>query len=303
MIRAIIIAWLSFASVATAAELDEEFVAKWGDKRHELVQLKFGQTHYELSGPPDGDLAVLVHGVSGPMTAWDKNINFLNENRVQTLRYDLYGRGFSDRLKTDYALDLFVAQLRNLVDAITPDRKFYLVASSFGCVVAAEFANRFPTRVRGLVLIGPAGFPIEVPFLASLRDVPLLGDFLFWLAGESTIIEQNRKYFVDEGAWEQHKEYYTDQLRQPGSAKAILSTMRNSPVQSYVEGYDRLDDTHIKTTVIWGRNDATFPYENAEVLRGVMPDIMLHTIENSAHLPQFERPDEVNPLLLQALQQ
>ena len=61
------------------------------------MRLSDGFTHYELGGPPTGHLVVLAAGFSVPYYIWDPTFSALTEAGVRVLRYDYYGRGFSDR--------------------------------------------------------------------------------------------------------------------------------------------------------------------------------------------------------------
>src|SRR5574338_937329 len=91
-----------------------------------FIRLSDGFTHYELSAPPrprqgaeTGSRAVvLVHGFSVPYFIYDPTFEFLTRSGLRVLRYDLFGRGFSDRPDTEYNLDLFVRQLGELLDEL-----------------------------------------------------------------------------------------------------------------------------------------------------------------------------------------
>ncbi|MFX1507287.1 MAG: alpha/beta fold hydrolase, partial [Promethearchaeota archaeon] len=74
----------------------------------EFIQLSRGYTHYELDGPVDGDITVLVHGFSTPLFIWNPTFELLVREGFRVLRYDLYGRGYSDRPVLKYTMDLFV---------------------------------------------------------------------------------------------------------------------------------------------------------------------------------------------------
>jgi pimeloyl-ACP methyl ester carboxylesterase len=63
----------------------------------EFIKISDGVVHYELEGPSNGDLVVLVHGFSAPFFVWDPTFKFLVNNGFRVLRYDLFGRGYSDR--------------------------------------------------------------------------------------------------------------------------------------------------------------------------------------------------------------
>jgi pimeloyl-ACP methyl ester carboxylesterase len=60
----------------------------------EFIQLSDGFTHYELDGPEEGDVIVLVHGFSTPLFIWDPTYEYLLDKGFKVLRYDLYGRGW-----------------------------------------------------------------------------------------------------------------------------------------------------------------------------------------------------------------
>ena len=62
-----------------------------------FVQLTSGVTHYELSNPEVNETVVLVHGFSVPYFIYDPTFAFLTQAGLRVLRYDLFGRGFSDR--------------------------------------------------------------------------------------------------------------------------------------------------------------------------------------------------------------
>ncbi|MBC7260381.1 MAG: alpha/beta fold hydrolase, partial [Chloroflexi bacterium] len=133
----------------------------------QFVRLPDGVVHYELAGPPDGQPVVLIHGFSVPYYIWDPTFPALAEAGFRTLRYDLYGRGFSDRPETEYTLDLFVRQLLNLLQALGMERPVDVVGLSMGGPIAVSFTDRYPEHVRKLVLIDPAGLSFPKPKLSN----------------------------------------------------------------------------------------------------------------------------------------
>src|SRR5687767_5114610 len=122
-----------------------------------FVQLSDGFTHYELSNPEAEETVVLAHGFSVPYFIYDPTFAFLTQAGFRVLRYDLFGRGFSDRPETRYNIDLFVRQLGDLLDALHLTRPVSLVGLSTGGPITATFTLRIPERVDKLVLIDPVG--------------------------------------------------------------------------------------------------------------------------------------------------
>src|ERR1043165_8585200 len=77
----------------------------------QYVRLPDGMTHYEVGGPDTGRRVVLVHGFSVPYYIWDSTFIALTNAGFRVARYDLLGRGYSDRPDTRYNLDLYDRQL------------------------------------------------------------------------------------------------------------------------------------------------------------------------------------------------
>ena len=64
-----------------------------GEAPGDYVKLDHGWVHYEILGPLDGSLVLLVHGFSVPCYIWDPIIHALTSAGFRVLRFDLYGRG------------------------------------------------------------------------------------------------------------------------------------------------------------------------------------------------------------------
>ena len=84
----------------------------------QFVRLTNGYTHYEIAGPPAGRVVVLVAGFSVPYYIWDPTFKALTGAGFRVLRYDYYGRGYSDRPDIAYTDELYVRQLAELLDSL-----------------------------------------------------------------------------------------------------------------------------------------------------------------------------------------
>lgn len=267
-----------------------------------FVQLQDGTTHYELSNITRDQTVVLVHGFSTPYFIYDPTFHFLTQNGFRVLRYDLFGRGFSDRPQTRYNIDLFVKQLADLLDALRLMRPVNLVGLSMGGPVTAAFTARFPQRVRSLTWIDPAGVRSlsETPLL-KLVKLPVLPELIVGLAGSEAFINHNARDFFDPKLVEHFKSVYRVQLKYKGFMRAMLSSVRNGMLDSFLDVYKRVGKTEIPVLLFWGQNDPTVPFEHSNDLCAMIPHLQFHLIENCGHLPHYERPDAVNPLLLEFL--
>ncbi|MCI0693478.1 alpha/beta hydrolase [candidate division KSB1 bacterium] len=267
-----------------------------------FVKLPDGIVHYDLANPLDGKTVVLIHGFSVPYFIWDRNFEALTQADFRVLRFDLYGRGYSDRPNVAYNPDFFDRQLVNLLAALEIKGLVDLVGISMGSMIAATFTDRHPERVRKLCLIDPGGFPVKVPFTGKLARLPVLGEFIMNVFGESTLIAMQKKdFYRTEQCPDEYLEKYRAPMKFKGFKRAILSSLRNMPLNDMVETYERVGKQQRPVLLIWGREDQTTPFANSEQARRALPQAEFHAIDEAGHVPHYERPEIVNPVLVDFL--
>lgn len=265
-------------------------------------QLLDGVTHYQLSNADGEDTVVLVHGFSVPNFIFDPTFEFLTKSGFRVLRYDLFGRGFSDRPRTRYNMDLFVRQLYDLLDALRFTSPVNLIGLSMGGPIAATFIANHPERVRSLTLIDPCGArPISLTPLLKLAKIPIVAEAVFgWMGTESMVTSAGRDFY-DPNLVDHFIEKYRVQMQYKGFKRALLSSIRNNMLGSFVNSFERVGKMELPVLLFWGREDNTVPFEHSDDLRAAMPNAEFHVIENCGHIPHYEKPDEVNRALLKFL--
>ncbi len=279
-------------------QIDEAVRAAAGGSFAVLPQ---GCTHYELAGPLNGRPVVLVHGFSAPYFIWDITFDRLASAGRRVLRYDLFGRGYSDRPHMRYNLDLFVRQLRTLLDALGM-QQVDLVGLSMGGIISAAFTTRFPERVRRLALVDPIGTePMPLSLLYKAALLPGVSELALSLVGTDSMVEGLARDFFDPEEVERFKGRYRAQMQYRGFKRAIISTLRNGVVNGSPEIYDQLGRLQTPVLLVWGAQDRTLPVaQSAGILKRV-PRAQFETIDGAGHLPNCERPEVFHPILLKFL--
>lgn len=289
---------MSFPYLGETKELNN---ATRKDAGGSFVTLADGVTHYELSGPENGKPVVLVHGFSVPYFIFDITFEFLVKSGFRVLRYDLFGRGFSDRPRAANNIQFFVRQLKDLLDALN-FKDIALLGLSMGGPITAAFIREHPGYVRKHVLIDPAGVKQTVlgRSIEALK-MPIFGELAFGLFGSALMIKSLASDLFDPKAVEFFQNQYKIQMQFKGFKRALLSTLRSNMLNSFYETY--ADDGRLQkpTLLFWGRDDKTTLFANSATLLTALPHAEFHAIENCGHIPHFEKPEIVNPILLEFL--
>lgn len=267
-----------------------------------FVALSEGCTHYELGGPQSGEPVVLVHGFSVPYFIWDPTFAFLTASGFRVLRYDLFGRGFSDRPDLRYDIELFCKQLRELVDTLGFEQ-LCLIGLSMGGPITATFTARYPERVRKLVLVDPAGArPVTFAQVLKAATTPGFSELALGLFGRGWLSGGVKSDFYNPANIKTFVNRYMVQMQYKGFMRAILSTMRNGMLGDFSETYRKVGEQGAPTLLFWGRDDKTVPFSHSEDLRRLIPQAKFYAFEHCAHIPHYEKPEEANPILREFLQ-
>jgi pimeloyl-ACP methyl ester carboxylesterase len=263
----------------------------------QFIRLSDGMVHYQLSGNPDEPLVVLVHGFSTPSYIWDPTYQTLINSGFSVLRFDLYGRGYSDRPELDYNLDLFVNQLDELLDKLEITQPIHLVGLSMGGPIVAEYTNRHPETLRSLTLIDPlvtnmfasGTFPLTLPGVGEYLMAVIMEPFYLPHSQSGDLVHPEN--YPD---WESQ---YKVQTRYKGFGQAILSTMRCIAKDDTLAIYERLSKKGLPVLIFRGKEDQTISLQDINLLREMVPEHQFHEIEGAGHIPHYEQPQVVNPLL------
>ncbi len=264
----------------------------------EFIELPDGYVHYELTGAPGGQTVVLVHGFSVPSYIWDPTVTALSQAGLRILRYDLYGRGYSDRPRVDYSLDLFNRQLYHLITQLDIRAPVGIAGVSMGGPIAACFAARNSSMVHKLCLVDPAGFTFTKSLNAMLIKIPLLGEILLDYWGNKVLVDGMVDDFYQPYLFPEYREKYLDQMNYCGFKRALLSTLRQGVIEEQIQIYRQIHVLNIPTLVFWGKYDKTFPVETAERAQSILPAAEIHIVDYAGHAAHYEQPEQVNGKLI-----
>lgn len=108
-------------------------------------------TFYNLHGPKDAPVVVLIHGLGLNHEVWDQTLPALTENH-RVLTYDLLGHGKTPPPDVTPTLSLLSRQLAALLDHLGV-ASASLVGFSLGGMIARRFAQDESGRTRALAIL------------------------------------------------------------------------------------------------------------------------------------------------------
>ena len=258
------------------------------------VQLGEGLVHYEQAGPVDGPPVLLVHGFSVPSYIYDPTFAALAAAGHRVIRFDLYGRGSSDRPRGDYGIARYTRQVDELLTALGIEGPVDLVGLSMGGVITAAYTAAHPARVRRLVLIDP---------MASSHDIgplqwPLIGGYLFRVTVLPGMAAGQASDFVHPERFPDWSERYREQMRYFGFGRAILSTLREVATRDPLPHFRAVGAQQRPVLLVWGEQDQTVPFALSGPVREALGAHRFLPVADAGHLPHLERPEVVEPALL-----
>jgi pimeloyl-ACP methyl ester carboxylesterase len=293
------IAALVLAGTAAYVALDRERrtidAAARAGAPGKFVRLRDGVTHYDLSGPDTGRTIVLLSGATVPFYIWDPTRAALAANGFRVLRYDYFGRGFSDRPRLRYDLATYDRQLTELLDTLGIRGPVDVAGISMGGVTAAYVADRHPDRVRSLTLVAPAlGVMPETPL--PMR-IPGVGEFVMAMGSPAMANGQLTDFLHPK----RHPDWvarYEVQMQYDGFRRSMLATVRGDVFKRPAASFTTLAQSRIPILILWGKADRTVPFSRSATVRAAFPRAELHAIDGAAHLPQIEQATVVDSVLL-----
>jgi 2-hydroxy-6-oxonona-2,4-dienedioate hydrolase len=272
-----------------------------------LQGIEFTQTFYDANGirtrvieAGTGTPLIFLHGTGGHAEAYLKNIE-MHARNFHVYAIDMIGHGYTSAPEISYDMPCYVDFLRDFMNSVAAE-KAHISGESLGASVASWFAISYPERVLKIVLNTGILLPPSEEGAVELRELLRRSREAAGIPSRETIRKRMR--------WLVHREdAITDEIvetrfkiySQPGRA-AILGRIAEKSIGALLEPEDRnkwyrrelLGQISCPTLVLWTRFNPGQSVQVAQDGAKLIPDCQLVVMENSAHWPQWEEPDEFN---------
>ncbi len=265
-----------------------------------FAQVNGTQLYYEMLG--EGHPLVLIHGGYMDRRMWDDQFHaFAKHYRV--IRYDVRGFGKSELPPAPYADRQDLSDLLNYLGV----EKTYLLGLSLGGIIAIDFTLEHPDMVDALILVGSPvpGFPVELLY----TEEQLKQQRLRWAAFANAIKERNLSTMVDalmqDPTLVPSPNYPAarQRVRNNLSEYSFVWVLDPAPKQDLdPPAYERLTEIHAPTLIMLGGEDDPRLFKDADKLAQDIAGASRVTIAETHHMPNMEKPEEFNAIVLDFLE-
>ncbi len=262
-----------------------------------FVSVPGGQLYYESAG--DGPVLVLIHAGIADSRMWDSQMEAFTQH-YRVIRYDVRGFGQSTSENVTFSAR---QDLRDLLTALGVEQA-HLLGASLGGMIITDFALEFPAMVRSLIPVGAAlgGFD-EKPHERELARFKETGE-AFANKDFARLLELTLQIWVD--GFHRTPDQVDPVVREKVGTMVIdnfqqhqSEQITDAPLTPPAAG--RLADIKVPTLVIVGAVDTSQILAAGDKLAAGIPGARKVVIENTAHVPNMERPAEFNRLVLDFL--
>lgn len=246
---------------------------------------------YQLSGT--GQTIVFLHPFPMDHRLWQSQIEHFAP-QYQVLTPDLRGFGNSDGFGAQTpSIEQMADDLNALLDVLKITEPIVLCGLSIGGYVALRFAQKYFSRLRGLVICDSraqadtdetkAGRDRMIAFAKEHTSVEIVEKVLSGLLGKTSL--RTRPELI-----ERVKEIGSSQSQQ--AILDALAALRDRP-----DAIDWLPQITIPTLLIFGEEDALAPSHVIETLCAGLPQSTLVKLPKAGHFSALEQPEMFNSAL------
>ena len=235
---------------------------------YEFAKLSQGLTAYKDIGNKDDPAIIVIHGATLPSEGFIGFCSGLSAKGYRVICYDQYGRGYSDRPITNYNMQLYTEQLRELLDFLDI-RDAILYGSSMGAPIAINYANKYPNQVSAIGL--------QVPLvnsnskILSILKTPILGNFVLRVFGIPFSKNRAEQWVTNNPEQRDLVDRYIAQLTLPGTEQSLLSSIRNIANTNFIPDYKKFSQSDIPIHIAYASDDDEIDPKTVQQVLSLIP--------------------------------
>lgn len=248
----------------------------------------------------DGPDVVFLHGTSGHLEAFTRNIGPHVEAGFRCHAIDMLGHGYTGKPDYPYEIPRYVEHLAAYLDAMGIEQA-NLAGESLGGWVAAWLASDQPERVKSLQLIAAGGTKANPEVMdrirTSTRQAVTEDDRELTRKRLHLLMHDPETNVSEELVDVRHRIYHEPDF--VAGIDNLLALQDMETRQRNLLREDRLARLGpLPTLIIWGHENPFGDVPEAEQMHRNIPGSRLELLAECGHWPQFEQADRYNELAI-----
>lgn len=260
---------------------------------HRLGFIDAGGLRTRFLRAGSGDPVVMLHGTSGHLEAFVRNIAVLSDS-YDCHAVDMLGHGYTDGPDQDYRIPLYVEHVLAYLDAQGIERAHF-IGESLGGWVAGRLAADHPDRVGGLILVAPGGTVANPPVMERIRTSTRAAVG----SNDITLTRQRLELLMDDAAnvsdelvEVRHAIYHRPQFVERIDRLLCLQTMANRTED--LLSAEQMARIKAPTRIVWGAQNPFGDVPEAQRMHESIPGSELEIYGECGHWPQHEHAGRFN---------
>lgn len=249
-----------------------------------------------------GPDVILLHGTSGHLEAFTRNIAAYVDAGYRCHAIDLLGHGFTGKPDFPYEIPHYVDHVLAYMDAQGVSTAS-LVGESIGGWIAAWLASEHPDRVDKLVLVAPGGTKANPQVMEQIRSTTeraVRSDDRSLTRERLELLMYDPASATDELVDVRFDIYSQPAFREHVRYLLCLQDMETR--QRNLLGQARMARIASPTLIVWGHENPFGDVPEARAMNEAIKGSKLVLFEQCGHWPQHEHPARFNALSLAFLQ-
>ena len=235
------------------------------------------------------DTIILLHGSGQSHVVWSLTDQYLSDQGYNVFTLDLPGHGNSEGESLN-SIEEMAEWLEKVVTKIGINN-LSILGHSQGCLIALEYINKFPNKVKKLIFVGGS---YKIPVNKSLIDLAHSGDMeslnlmMKWGYGYS-------KQFIGGNPLQKI-------LNSPREVREVLAVDLKA-CNNYKNGLNAVKKIKCPTFFIFGELDKMIKLDKGKEFSSLIHGSKTHIIKDCGHMIILENPFEMREKIAEFLKQ
>lgn len=283
--------WQRYCRYMGMTSLDRVTLMKtYANEHSKFVRIEGDDIHYRIEGRQDKNAPtiLMLHGIMSSLHTWDGWVDEMKDD-YRIIRIDVPAFGLTGPVSSnDYSISSIVSKMKALLDALDIS-EVILVGNSLGGYISWSFAAECPERVKSMILLDPAGYPMPFVWLMRLLVTPYLRHLIRFNTPKFVVNMTLKDVYGDAKKISADKvDLYHDMMLREGNRLSLIRIFEEIPNMSP----EKVASINVPTLIMWGEDDKWIPLMNAYQFMRDLPNAELITYPGVGHIPMEEIPEQ-----------